>query len=137
MKQTLWTFLLACAALSLAAAPDPVRQAREQLALVKPDAARRALADLKGNPKYDYAKNAAAIEALLAKIDQVRTDLEKGDDAAKAAAVQLVEDYRKAMLANPVLDFDQILCVHRKINGPRGAFGGRGSGMTEIGRAHV
>ena len=132
MKQTLWTFLLACAALSLVAAPDPVRQAREQLALVKPDAARRALADLKGNPKYDYAKNAAAVEALLAKIDQVRTDLEKGDDAAKAAAVQLVEGYRKAMLANPILDFDQILCVHRKINGPRGAFGGRGSGMTGL-----
>ena len=104
MNQTLCTFLLACAALSLAAAPDPVRQAREQLALVKPDAARRALADLKGNPKYDYAKNAAAVEALLAKIDQVRNDLEKGDDAAKAAAVQLVECYRKAMLANPILD---------------------------------
>ena len=132
MKQTIWTFLYACAALSLAAAPDPVRQAREQLALVKPDAARRALADLKGNPKYDYAKNAAAVEALLSKIDQVRNDLEKGDDAAKAAAVQLVEGYRKAMLANPVLDFDQILCVHRKINGPRGAFGGRGSGMTGL-----
>ncbi len=132
MNQTLCTFLLACAALSLAAAPDPVRQAREQLALVKPDAARRALADLKGNPKYDYAKNAAAVEALLVKIDQVRNDLEKGDDAAKAAAVQLVEGYRKAMLANPVLDFDQILCVHRKINGPRGAFGGRGSGMTGL-----
>ena len=131
MKQTLWTSLFACAAaFSLAAAPDPVRQAREQLALVKPEAARRVLADLKGNPKYDYAKNAAAIEALLAKIDQVRADLEKGDDAAKAAAVQLVEGYRKAMLANPVLDFDQILCVHRKINGPRGAFGGRGSGMN-------
>ena len=132
MKQTFWTFLFACAALSLAAAPDPVRQAREQLALVKPEAARRALADLKGNPKYDYAKNAAAVEALLSKIDQVRNDLEKGDDAAKAAAVQLVEGYRKAMLANPVLDFDQILCVHRKINGPRGAFGGRGSGMTGL-----
>ena len=132
MKQTLWTFFLVSAALSLAAAPDPVRQAREQLALVKPDAARRALADLKGNPKYDYAKNAAAVEALLAKIDQVRADLEKGDDAAKTAAVQLVEGYRKAMLANPVLDFDQILCVHRTIRGPRGAFGGRGSGMTGL-----
>ena len=132
MKQIFWTSLFACAALSLAAAPDSVRQAREQLALVKPEAARRALADLKGNPKYDYAKNAAAIEALLAKIDQVRNDLEKGDAAAKAAAVQLVENYRKAMLANPVLDFDKILCVHRKIGNPRGAFGGRGSGMTGL-----
>ena len=130
MKNIFMTAVTACAALTLAAAVDPVRQAREQLALVKPDAARRALADLKGNPKYDYAKNSAAIEALLARIDQVRDDLEKGDDAAKAAAVQLVENYRKAMLANPVLDFDKILCVHRKIGNPRGAFGGRGSGMT-------
>ena len=55
MKQIFWTSLFACAALSLAAAPDPVRQAREQLALVKPEAARRALADLKNNPKYEKA----------------------------------------------------------------------------------
>ena len=132
MKQIFWTSLFACAALSLAAAPDPVRQAREQLALVKPEAARRALADLKNNPKYDYAKNAAAIEALISQVDKVKADLEKGDAAAKAAAVQLVENYRKAMLANPVLDFDKILCVHRKIGNPRGAFGGRGSGMTGL-----
>ena len=130
MNKTLCMTILACAALSLAA--DPVRQAREQLALVKPEAARRALADLKGNPKYDYAKNAAAIEALISQVDKVKADLEKGDAAAKAAAVQLVENYRKAMLANPVLDFDKILCVHRKIGNPRGAFGGRGSGMTGL-----
>lgn len=130
MNKTLCMTILACAALSLAA--DPVRQAREQLALVKPEAARRALADLKNNPKYDYAKNAAAIEALISQVDKVKADLEKGDAAAKAAAVQLVENYRKAMLANPVLDFDKILCVHRKIGNPRGAFGGRGSGMTGL-----
>ena len=128
MKQIFWTSLFACAALSLAA--DPVRQAREQLALVKPEAARRALADLKNNPKYDYTKNAAAIEVLISQVDKVKADLEKGDAAAKAAAVQLVENYRK--LANPVLDFDKILCVHRKIGNPRGAFGGRGSGMTGL-----
>ena len=88
MNKTLCMTILACAALSLAA--DPVRQAREQLALVKPEAARRALADLKNNPKYDYAKNAAAIEALISQVDKVKADLEKGDAAAKAAAVQLV-----------------------------------------------
>ena len=132
MKNIFMTVVTVCAALTLVAAIDPVRQAREQLALVKPDAARRALTDLKNNPKYDYAKNAAAIEALISQVDKVKADLEKGDDAAKAAAVQLVENYRKAMLANPVLDFDKILCVHRKIGNPRGAFGGRGSGMTGL-----
>ena len=132
MKHILCTVLAVGAVFALAAAPDPVRQAREQIALVKPEAARRMLADLKGNPKYDYAKNSAAIEALISQLDKVKADLEKGDDAAKAAAVKLVEDYRRAVLANPVLDFGRILCVHRKLGNPRGAFGGRGCGMTGL-----
>jgi hypothetical protein len=33
----------------------------------------------------------------------------------------MVEAYRQAMLANPVLDFDEILCVRRKVAEPRRA----------------
>ena len=109
-----------------------MRQAREQLALVKPEAARRALADLKGNPKYDYAKHNPAVEALIARLDETKAALDGDDAAAKKAAVARVEAYRQAMLANPILDFDKILCVHRKIKSPRGAFGGSGSGMTGL-----
>ena len=132
------------AATAFSATPDAaaVRRAKEQLALFKPDAARRAMADLKSNPKYDWAKHNAAVEALIAKEAAARAAL--GANAAgtaaphnvqpisKEEAVALVEAYRAAMLANPVLDFDKILCVHRKIGNPRGAFGGRGSGMTGL-----
>ncbi|MGN0845968.1 MAG: SUMF1/EgtB/PvdO family nonheme iron enzyme [Kiritimatiellia bacterium] len=132
----LFALALACPALAVCAATPEAnaaaRRAREQLARFTPEAARRAMADLKTNPKYDYAKHNPAVEALIAKLDFARTALEKGTDAEKAEAVGLVEGYRAAMLANPILDFDKILCVHRKINGARGAFGGRGSGMTGL-----
>jgi formylglycine-generating enzyme required for sulfatase activity len=65
-------------------------------------------------------------------LDDTKSALGGDDDAAKAAAVGRVEAYRRAMLANPVLDFGQILCVHRKVGNPRGAFGGRKSGMTGL-----
>ena len=122
------------AATAFSATPDAaaVRRAKEQLALFKPDAARRAMADLKSNPKYNWAKHNAAVEALIAKREFVQTALAGKDVAKQAEAVALVEAYRAAMLANPVLDFDKILCVHRKIGNPRGAFGGRGSGMTGL-----
>ena len=122
------------AATALSAAPDAadVRRAKEQLALFKPEAARRAMADLKANPKYDWAKHNAAVEALIAKADEVRAALAGKDAAKQEEAIALVEAYRAAMLANPILDFDKILCVHRKIGNPRGAFGGRGSGMTGL-----
>ena len=100
------------AATALSAAPDAaaVRRAKEQLALFKPEAARRAMADLKSNPKYDWAKHNAAVEALIAKADEARAALAGKDAAKQAEAVALVEAYRAAMLANPVLDFDKILC---------------------------
>ena len=136
MKTRMLALAFALPVLSvLAATPEDVaaaRAAKEQLAWFTPAAARRAMADLKTNSKYDYAKHNAAVEALIAKLDYAKTALEKGTDAEKAEAVKLVEGYRAAMLANPILDFDKILCVHRKINGARGAFGGRGSGMTGL-----
>ena len=121
-------------AAAMAAAPDAaeVRRAREQLALFKPEAARRAMADLKANPKYDWAKHNAAVETLIAKEDEVCAALAGKDAAKQAEAIALVEAYRAAMIANPVLDFDKILCVHRKIAKPRSAFGGCGSGMTGL-----
>ena len=64
---------LTCATV-LSAAPNAadVRRAKEQLALFKPEAARRAMADLKANPKYDWARHNAAVEALIAKADEDR-----------------------------------------------------------------
>ncbi|MBR0506864.1 MAG: hypothetical protein IJJ84_15800, partial [Kiritimatiellae bacterium] len=121
-----------------------VRAAREQMRVFNAAAARRFLADMKGNAKYDYAKYAPAIEALIEKEQAVRAALggsqlvatETGGsqpaatgvraaDATScvppAEAVRMVEAYRQAMLANPVLDFDEILCVRRKVAEPRRA----------------
>ena len=104
-----------------------VRAAREQMRVFSAAAAKRFLADMKGNTKYDYAKHAPAIEALIAKEHAVYAALggsrscasEKVADAQEA--VRMVEAYRQAMLANPVLDFDEILCVRRKVAEPRRA----------------
>ncbi len=87
------------------------------------DAAKRVLADLKNNPSYDYAKHAPAIEKMIAEHENVKTALEVGDAASKAGAVKIYEAYRSAMLANPVLDFDRILCIHRKLKEPRKLYG--------------
>ena len=79
------------AATAFSATPDAaaVRRAKEQLALFKPEAARRAMADLKSNPKYDWAKHNAAVEALIAKADEARAAL-AGKDAAKQAEAVLL-----------------------------------------------
>ncbi len=129
MKNSL---LIAVSVLAMCAVADQVRQAKEQMAWFNPDAAKRALADLKSNPKYDYAKYAPAIEKMISEHEAVKNALDKGDATAKTNAVNAYQAYRAAMLANPILDFDKILCVHRKLNNPRSAFGGRGSGMTGL-----
>ena len=113
-----------------------VRAAREQMRVFNAAAARRFLADMKGNAKYDYAKHAPAIEALIEREGAVRAALggktgatscappakvggAGGPRCCAAEAVRMVEAYRQAMLANPVLDFEEILCVRRKVEEPR------------------
>ena len=132
MKKYSFAILLLLPAVLCAADAAAVRRAKEQLNLFKPDAAKRVLADLKSTRGYDYAKWAPAIERLIAGADNMKAELDGTDAAKQDAAVAAVEAYRRAMLANPILDFDQILCVHRKIGNPRNAFGGRGSGMTGL-----
>ena len=47
-------------------------------------------------------------------------------------AIRLVENYRKAMLANPILDFGELLCIRRNIANPGSAFGGRQCGFLGL-----
>lgn len=135
MRKTFSLLLMAGCAMSLAAAPlskDRIRQLKEECERFNPEAAERALKDLAKNPKYDIAKHRAAVEALRAKRADVMTALNGSDPAKQAEAEKLVEGYRAAMLANPILDFDKILCVHRKLGNPRGAFTGRGIGFNGL-----
>ncbi len=90
-----------------------VMQAKEQMAWFNPAAAKRLLADLKKNPKYDYTKYGTVIERMIAGHTRVRKDLAHADLAVRKAAAKEYQAYRTAMLANPVLDFDKILCVRR------------------------
>ena len=127
-----------------------VDRCREQMRWFSADAARRSLAHLKARKGYDDAKHAPAVEALIAREAAVRAALQapyggvranrKGDPAVPAAAesvtvaeaVRLVEAYRAAMLANPVLDFDEMLCIRRKLACPASAFGGRACGFLGL-----
>ena len=119
-------FLLGAFVLSASADGDAAaRRVREQMLRFSADGARRFLADMKATPGYDYAKWAPAVEEMIARADEVRTHPE---DAANQA---LYERYRRAMLANPVLDFDRILCLKRTIDRPR--YKGHAAGFLELG----
>ncbi|MDO5318447.1 MAG: SUMF1/EgtB/PvdO family nonheme iron enzyme [bacterium] len=127
-----------------------VDRCREQMRWFSADAARRSLAHLKAQQGYDYAKHASAVEALIAREDAVRAALQapfggvrgnkKEDPVVPAVAnavsigeaVRLVEAYRAAMLANPILDFDQLLLIRRKMAHPASAFGGRACGFLGL-----
>src|SRR5574344_274216 len=112
--------VLAVLSLSVSAADTPaVRRAREQFRWFKPEAARLALSDLKQNPKYDYAKWSKAVEDVIAHQKDIGQWLDSNDPAENAKAVPYMKAYRDAMLANPVLDCDRIVCTRYRYAGPR------------------
>ena len=78
-------------------------------------AARLAVEDLARDPSYDAVRHRAAVEALAARRDWAVAHLNPTNADGRAEAVALVEGYRAALLANPRLDADQILCVRRHL----------------------
>src|SRR5574344_922613 len=116
--------VLAVLSLSVSAADTPaVRRAREQFRWFKPEAARLALADLKQNPKYDYAKWSKAVEDVIAHQKDIGQWLDSNDPAENAKAVPYMKAYRDAMLANPALDCDRIVCTRYDFKDARTRFG--------------
>ena len=122
-----------------------VRAAREQLQVFNPAAARRFLADMKKTPGYDYARHAPAVERVIADEGELRATL-SGAAALNPAehpqvyrAVETVEAYRRALLANPALP-ERILCVRRRVESPRhihdSFYGGYEFGFTGL-NAHT
>ena len=99
MVAALGTWALASAALRA----DVVA---EGLARFRPEAARAVVERLKNAPGYDYPRHHAAVEALIAAWTAA------GTNAPFAAAPRaLYEGYRQAILADPALELDSILCT--------------------------
>ena len=98
--------------------PEDLRRLREEVRRFDPVAARLAVADLARNPVYDAATHRAAVEALAAKRDWALAHLAPTCTAGRAEAVALVQGFRRALLANPLLDADRILCVRRRLANP-------------------
>ena len=73
------------------------------------------MTDLARDPSYDATRHRAAVEALAARRDWAVAHLNSTNAEGRAEAVALVEGYRAALLANPRLDADQILCVRRHL----------------------
>src|SRR5574344_854849 len=112
--------VLAFLSLSVWAADTPaVRRAREQFRWFKPEAARLALADLKQNPRYDSARWSRVIEGVIAHQQDIAQWLASNDPAENARAVPYMMAYRGAMLANPLLDGDPIVCTRYRYTGSR------------------
>ena len=108
----------ACAALAGLAGTDEaarIVRLRDEARRFNAAAARLAVEDLARNPSYDAARHRAAVEALAARRDWAVAHLNPTNADGRAEAVALVEGYRAALLANPRLDADQILCVRRHL----------------------
>lgn len=111
MKQLAMVAALGAWALTSAALRADV--VAEGLARFRPEAARAAVERLKNAPGYDYPRHHAAVEALIAAWTAA------GTNAPFAAAPRaLYEGYRQAILADPALELDSILCVRRHVQTP-------------------
>ena len=107
-----------CAALAGLADTDEaarIVRLRDEARRFNAAAARLAVEDLARNPSYDAARHRAAVEALAARCDWAVAHLNSTNAEGRAEAVALVEGYRAALLANPRLDADKILCVRRHL----------------------
>jgi len=95
-----------------------IAQLQEDLARFNPEAAQRTLDDLSKSfgDRYDAAKHRAAVDALTARRDEARAALLGKDAAKQKEAEALIDAARAALLANPLLDFDQLLTLRRTLD---------------------
>ncbi len=117
----LFSALVACIGGILAAdgvSAHDIRRLCEEAIRFDPVAARLAVNDLAKDSTYDRATHRAAVEALAARKDWVIAHLNPTNADGRAEAVALVQGFRRALLANPRLACDQILCVRRRLENP-------------------
>ena len=105
---------------SAAAAPPPVNPAVKMLAdldLVNLPALRRAIEDLSKDFPQQYVDGAARLKALDPYDDRlpaIRAGVHAGDEAAMREAREVLDIQRRALLANPLLDFGKLLLIKRQ-----------------------
>ncbi len=101
---------------------DRLARARVQMRLFDAEALRLAAADLTESFGDRYAGAAdyrRQLEGIEAKAAAVRAELEQGTDEVLDRAERIIAIQRKVLLANPLLDFDELLIVRRANTGPR------------------
>ncbi len=87
----------------------------EELSLFNVEAMDRVIKDLAGKyPKrFDETRILAELESNAAQLKDVATALKKRDASAISAGQAILDFKRRVLLANPLLDFDQIITVQR------------------------
>ncbi len=117
-----WTLgLLAAVCFALAPAwaaePDAFQRAKEELPKMDVVALVRAVADLQASYPGKYPEGAVMLEqakAFEAELPSLAKGLESGDKDALARFSALVALRQKALLSNPLLDFEQMLVIKRR-----------------------
>jgi hypothetical protein len=98
-----------------------VREGQEKMAQVNLPALRRAIEDLRVT-QGDAYKNGDTYLQRLESFEKRLPDIQKGLGRGEAAALEDVRAMmalqREALLANPVLDFDEILVIRRSESSP-------------------
>ena len=97
-----------------------VRRIRQTLESFQPDAVRRAIDDLANtfSDRYDAAAYRKALVACGLRRQALLDALAAGTEPDEAAVGNLTADVRTILLANPLLDFDRLLLVRRRL--PKG-----------------
>lgn len=106
---------------------DQITKARSDLELVNFSAMRLAVKDLMKNFPEKYTngeKYLRAIDNYENRLPKIKKALERGDKAAIAQVDEIIALQRRALLSNPLLNFDKLLLIKRRpLDDPRRANG--------------
>ncbi len=98
-------------------AVDQIVKAKSDLELVNLAAVRLAVQDLMKNFPEKYAhgdKYLKAIDTYEKRLPEIKKALDRGDQTATGQVHQIIALQRKALLSNPLLDFDRLLLIKRR-----------------------
>ncbi|MCP4452246.1 MAG: SUMF1/EgtB/PvdO family nonheme iron enzyme [Planctomycetes bacterium] len=96
-------------------ATEQVNRVVDELSLFNTQAMERAIKDLAGRypDRFDKAELLAELTLHAGQLKTVTAMLKQGNPAAVPAGQAMLDFKRRVLLANPVLDFDQIVAVQR------------------------